>query len=893
MATNGINVNISGNASGLTSATQQAASSVQTATQSMQSQLASLQTSFNSLSASLANVSQRLSAIATQTTTAGASAANAVQTSASQASATVGGMAGNMSGFGATLGSAFKGVALGMGAVAVAALGMGLAGAATEVSEYVTENVKLGRQLGISATEASVLSMALGDIYSSGEDYSGALKNLNKQLKTNEEGLNQMGLKTRDNAGNLKSGNEVMNDAVKLLSTYKTGQDQAVVAMQLFGKSAEESLKFLKLTPEALEAARKKTEELGLTVTQQGVESVAKYRAALNDLQDVGAALKNVVGEALIPIITELSNMFSDVGPTAVNVLREVMTSLITVFDAVSAVVSGLYDVVSSAFSGILDISNAVFGSTGGAITGLELFKNVMSIVQVAAISFRIGVQEVFAAISGYISHVGTVLQGFANIAISVYNSIKSGSLGPMQSAFAANNKAITTDLQNTVNKMTAIAAKGSADIQNALMGQTRVKDNTPSKIFEGGGTKTFSQKSGGGAGGKDNASALQNAQFALVKAEVEAEQNMIKQKQKAELAGLQDLYARKKITIEDFYAKKNALEDKDFQEQQRLIQLELTQNASKKPKDAVERIKIQTEQIKLEGKLQVVEAQRAEAAIDNARKLNAELEQRKSQMEMMKLESIKANSVLEVNLEKVKNEQLLALKQIDNQQAIQLEIEREQRLYDIAKQFSEQKKLLKAGDVEAQMQINAELEALEREHILKVAELKKQSNIEQNKDVVSSIENGKKGLADLFTGVATGQKTLEKGFKDLFNTVIQKMIELESKKLAESIFSSSGISGAAGGGGGGGGFMGAIGSFLGMIPSFDVGTNYVPNDGLAMIHKGEKIVPAKYNNDSANNTSMSVNNNFILNSAPDKRTQAQIAAQAGSSIQNAMKRNK
>lgn len=36
-------------------------------------------------------------------------------------------------------------------------------------------------------------------------------------------------------------------------------------------------------------------------------------------------------------------------------------------------------------------------------------------------------------------------------------------------------------------------------------------------------------------------------------------------------------------------------------------------------------------------------------------------------------------------------------------------------------------------------------------------------------------------------------------------------------------------------------------------IPKFDVGTNYVPNDMLAMVHQGEQIVPKAYNNATAN----------------------------------------
>jgi hypothetical protein len=45
------------------------------------------------------------------------------------------------------------------------------------------------------------------------------------------------------------------------------------------------------------------------------------------------------------------------------------------------------------------------------------------------------------------------------------------------------------------------------------------------------------------------------------------------------------------------------------------------------------------------------------------------------------------------------------------------------------------------------------------------------------------------------------------------------------------------------------------------LIPSFDVGTNYVPHDTLAFVHKGEEIVPAKYNNGGSGGVSIVVNN--------------------------------
>jgi len=49
-------------------------------------------------------------------------------------------------------------------------------------------------------------------------------------------------------------------------------------------------------------------------------------------------------------------------------------------------------------------------------------------------------------------------------------------------------------------------------------------------------------------------------------------------------------------------------------------------------------------------------------------------------------------------------------------------------------------------------------------------------------------------------------------------------------------------------------------------IPSFDVGTNYVPNDMIAQIHEGEKIVPKKFNSDEYVKRSDANNNADVVN---------------------------
>jgi hypothetical protein len=112
-------------------------------------------------------------------------------------------------------------------------------------------------------------------------------------------------------------------------------------------------------------------------------------------------------------------------------------------------------------------------------------------------------------------------------------------------------------------------------------------------------------------------------------------------------------------------------------------------------------------------------------------------------------------------------------------------------------------------------------------------------------------------------------------------------LLKLGTRKLiTEPLF--DGIQGLLGGmmGGGGGGASSGIGSFLaGLIPSFAVGTDYVPRTGLAMIHKGERIIPA-----AENRAGMGGGPSIIFNiSTPDansfRSSSGQIAAKMAMAI--------
>jgi hypothetical protein len=142
--------------------------------------------------------------------------------------------------------------------------------------ELTTGAMALGRQFGISATQASDLRVALDDVHVTTETFSAAGNALVKTLNTNEEAFTSVGIATRTSSGEFRNQFDIVLDSTDHLAKLKE-------------------------------------------VTDRNVEGVM-------------TALKNVVGQAVMPALTEMGNWFGSIGPGLVEAFRVAVAGVVTAF---------------------------------------------------------------------------------------------------------------------------------------------------------------------------------------------------------------------------------------------------------------------------------------------------------------------------------------------------------------------------------------------------------------------------------------------------------------------------------------------------------------------------------------------------------------------------------
>jgi hypothetical protein len=726
------------------------------------------------------------------------------------------------------IGAAFKAVQAPLLALsALVAGGAFFKDAIASANKLNGEALGLSKALGITGEEAATLRTALGDIGSDTDTYVDAFRKFARQIKTNEDGLKDMGIQTRDSNGNLRDSNTLFREALAVVGTYRPGLDQTTAAMTLFGKSVEDVYALQKLNNGIIDEAKEKNEALGLTLTQEGVAASKAYKFAMNDVGDVLEAVKNLIGKAVMPIFTDMAQYFATTGPAVLEIFKGALMGLVTTFEILRATVKTVVAFIADELEGL---------TSAGGLVG-ESFSKLFS-----------------GDFSGAAKAAQAIRATFAN----TWNNVK-------QDASDAFSEAIS----RTADGMTRIYGKG-----------------TPVGAPAGGNNRMGEfgkDKSGGGD--------TSNAQFKLLQAQLEAQLSIIKQNDTEVEAVYKDAYDRGTISLKQYLDAKLQLQlaanDREIEIKKAEIADLNTKAADPNIKDR-ERLTLQTTAVKLAAELNVLEAKRTAEIADSAREYQTLTDAQTKQLAGIAISNAQASAQSGIAMKRSQLDEDIALRKVSAAQALAIDKQLADDEFAIAlKAANDRAALLTANDVVGKAQINAEIEQLEEQHAQKMLDIDKQTAVMGAQYQTQAIDGIKDAFGSLYTDISNHQKSLKDILLDFVNSVTASITKAMSNQFVEGFLGSG-----SQGGGVLGSVLGAIGLGGGGV-HLATGTNYVPYDGMqATLHKGEAVVPAKYNPAAGGRGGVPLVLHQHFPNGTDTRTMNQAALQAGAALQRAQRRN-
>ncbi len=186
--------------------------------------------------------------------------------------------------------------------------------------EWTGEAAKLSGALGMTTEKASIFNTAMRMTGVDSDVAISAGMRLAKTLDTNEAAFTNLGVKTRDVNGNLRSTPDIMADVNMALGGLHSGTERNTAAMDIYGRSWSEVRQLLKLTPQVMQEAEAEARKLGLIVGPEGAERAKQYKKEMALVGLAGDSVKIALGEQLLPVMMDVAKFMASGGPESAKI---------------------------------------------------------------------------------------------------------------------------------------------------------------------------------------------------------------------------------------------------------------------------------------------------------------------------------------------------------------------------------------------------------------------------------------------------------------------------------------------------------------------------------------------------------------------------------------------
>lgn len=353
--------------------------------------------------------------------------------------------------------------------------------AALKSAAWADDLNTLSKQTGLTTEELQKMEYASELVDVSVDTIAGSMSKMRRAMDSTSEGTQQafaqIGVSVRDSSGQLRDSSEVFYEVLEGLSRVGNETERDTLAMQIFGKSADQLAGIIDDGGASLKALGDEAANLGLVLDQETLDAMNRVNDTIDRLKAQAKADFIKAGasalEALTPVIEDVVSVLSKVLDFIGNLNPKVIEAVAAIALVVASIspIAGAIAKVSGALSTLVTMFPAI-GTFLAALPGL-------------------------LPIAGIIA-IGVAIAELANIIYQNWDKIKA-KLQDVKDWFVGLWEAIVDAFKETINTIIALVNKGIEAINSLI---EKINNNAIAKFF-GVGIKsigTIPALAGGGS---------------------------------------------------------------------------------------------------------------------------------------------------------------------------------------------------------------------------------------------------------------------------------------------------------------------------------------------------------------------------------------------------------
>lgn len=194
-------------------------------------------------------------------------------------------------------------------------IGQALADTVKDSAAYADNILTLATNTGIAAETLQEYQYMAELTDTSLETITGSMAKLIRNMQNAKNGTGNaaaafaaMGVSVTDANGELRDNEEVFTEVIDKLGKMRNETQRDAYAMDIFGKSAQDLNSLIAVGKDGIAAFAKEAHDMGYVLDEETLSSLGAVDDALQRLDNFMTMIKNTIGAALAPAVTELAD---------------------------------------------------------------------------------------------------------------------------------------------------------------------------------------------------------------------------------------------------------------------------------------------------------------------------------------------------------------------------------------------------------------------------------------------------------------------------------------------------------------------------------------------------------------------------------------------------------